>query len=57
MTWAKALGLDEEEIQGLMRCVCRWPNYLQGACLVCGRKEPARNGCGVCQKIPVKGQI
>lgn len=37
--WAKALGFDDTEIIGLMRCVCKWPNYLRGVCLVCNHKE------------------
>lgn len=43
-TWATALGLDDEEIHGLMRCVCKWPNYLRGVCLICGREEKCDDG-------------
>lgn len=30
---------DYKEMQDLMHCVCKWPNFIGGSCVHCGRNK------------------
>ena len=34
--WLKEI---DTEIEAMVCCVCRWPNFAPGVCMLCGRKE------------------
>ena len=34
--WLKAI---DAEVEAMVCCVCKWPNFAPGVCMLCGRKE------------------
>ena len=33
------LAAIDAEVEAMVHCVCKWPNFAPGVCMLCGRKE------------------
>ena len=38
-TYDKWLEAIDAEVEAMVHCVCKWPNFAPGVCMLCGRKE------------------